>query len=125
MPPVKPDVGEIMGRLSDAISVVASAANALLGAQERVSQLSSLPVEGRIASVLSMLGRKFGKQGDVGLLIEVPLGREDLAAMTGTTTETASRVMSQFQKEGLIQAGRQWVALADRTRLAELAEEQD
>jgi CRP-like cAMP-binding protein len=45
--------------------------------------------------------------------------------MTGTTTESASRVMSQFQKEGLIQAGRQWVALADRARLAELAEEQD
>jgi CRP-like cAMP-binding protein len=97
----------------------------LLAAQERVSQLSALPVEGRIASVLSMLGRKFGKQSDVGLLIEVPLGREDLAAMTGTTTESASRVMSQFQKEGLIQAGRQWVALSDRARLAELAEEQD
>jgi len=35
VPPVKPDVGEIMRRLSDAISVVATAANALLGAQER------------------------------------------------------------------------------------------
>src|SRR5689334_15949202 len=34
-PPVKPDIDEILGRLSDAISVVATAANALLGAEER------------------------------------------------------------------------------------------
>jgi CRP-like cAMP-binding protein len=90
----------------------------LRNAHQRVSQLSALSIEGRIASVLSMLGQKFGKKSDVGVLIEVPLGREDLAAMTGTTTETASRVMSQFQKDGLIETGRQWVAIKDRERLA-------
>jgi CRP-like cAMP-binding protein len=61
----------------------------------------------------------------MGVLIEVPLGREDLAAMTGTTTETASRVMSQFQKDGLIETGRQWVALKDHVRLELLTKEGD
>jgi len=42
--------------------------------------------------------------------------------LTGTTAETASRVMSQFQKEGLIQTGRQWVAITDNSGLAALTE---
>jgi CRP-like cAMP-binding protein len=42
--------------------------------------------------------------------------------MAGTTTETASRVMSQFQKEGLIQSGRQWVAIVDQAGLEKAAE---
>ena len=37
--------------------------------------------------------------------------------MTGTTTETASRVMSQFQKSGLIETGREWIAVLDRAGL--------
>jgi CRP-like cAMP-binding protein len=43
--------------------------------------------------------------------------------MTGTTVESASRVMSQFQKEGLIRTGRQWVAIADKLRLSAIVAE--
>jgi hypothetical protein len=51
-PPVKPDVGEIMGRLSDAISVVATAANALLGAQEREGSTAGAEVGDEITTLL-------------------------------------------------------------------------
>jgi CRP-like cAMP-binding protein len=91
-------------------------------AQERVRQLRALSVEGRVANVLLILGRKFGKRSDVGLLIESPLTRDDLAAMTGTTTESASRVMSQFQKDGLIRTGRRWVSILDQSVLERIAE---
>jgi len=103
-----------------AVSVIGIMASRLQAANERVQQLSVLPVEGRIASILLMLSRKFGKPHTVGRLIQVPLSRDDLAAFTGTTSETASRVMSQFQKDGLIQSGRQWVAVKDQKRLEEL-----
>lgn len=93
----------------------------LRAAQERFQQLSALPVEGRIANLLLVLGKKFGHPEAEGLLIQVPLAREDIAAMTGTTPETASRVMSQFQKEGLIRTGRQWVAINDRMALEQIA----
>jgi CRP-like cAMP-binding protein len=83
--------------------------------------LSALPAEARIANTLIILGVKFGKPSDAGLLLHVPLTREDLAAMTGTTTETASRVISQFQKDGLVQSGRQWLALCDMDRLSAIA----
>jgi hypothetical protein len=52
LPPVKPDIDEIMGRLSDAISVVATAANALLGAQEREGSTAGAEVGDEITTLL-------------------------------------------------------------------------
>jgi len=105
-----------------ALKVLEITSARLYEARERVRQLSALTVEGRVANVLLVLGRKFGKRSDVGLLIESPLARDDLAAMTGTTTESASRVMSQFQKDGLIRTGRKWVSILDQSALERIAE---
>ncbi len=104
-----------------ALSVIEIMASRLQAANERVQQLTVMPVEGRIASVLLMLSRKFGKPHTVGRLIEVPLSRDDLASLAGTTGESASRVMSQMQKDGLIASGRQWVAVNDQAGLEALA----
>jgi hypothetical protein len=52
VPPVKPDIDEVMGRLSDAISVVATAANALLGAQEREGSTAGAEVGDEITTLL-------------------------------------------------------------------------
>ena len=49
-----------------------------------------------------------------------PLFHKDMA---GTSTATASRIMSSFQEEGLITSGRQWVAINDPDRLNNIAEE--
>ena len=51
-PPIKPDINEIMGRLSDAISVVATAANALLGSQEREGSTTGADVGDEITTLL-------------------------------------------------------------------------
>ncbi len=104
-----------------AAKVIEIMAGRLRAANERVHLLSILPVEGRIASVLLMLSDKFGEKQAIGLLLQVPLSREDLAGMTGTTTESASRVMSQFQKDGLVRSGRGWVAVVDREGLQAIA----
>jgi CRP/FNR family transcriptional regulator, nitrogen oxide reductase regulator len=107
-----------------AVSVLTITALRLQEAQEWVRRLSVSPVERRIAYALLKLGNKFGQEGELGLLIQVPLSREDLAHMAGTTTETASRVVSQFQKDGLIQTGRQWAAITDLRRLKALGGEE-
>lgn len=105
-----------------ALRVVDIMAERLRTAHERVRQLSALSTEGRIATILLALSKKFGISGDVGLLIQTPLTRDDLAAMSGTTTETASRVMSQFQKDGLVRTGRKWVSILDQQALKRIAE---
>lgn len=104
-----------------ALKVLDITAARLSAAHERVQQLSALPVEGRIANLLLLLAGKFGERSEVGLLIQVPLTRDDLAAMAGTTIETASRVMSQFQREGWIKTGRQWAAIVQWGPLEQIA----
>lgn len=104
-----------------ALNLIEVMARRLQAANTRVHQLSALPVDGRIASMLLMLGDKFGEEREVGLLLQVPLSREDLAGMTGTTTESASRVMSQFQRDGLIRSGRGWAAITKREGLEAIA----
>jgi CRP-like cAMP-binding protein len=88
-------------------------AGRLRQSQEMVRQLSAHSVEQRIAHVLLRLAAKVGEESEAGLLIQMPLSRDNLAEMAGTTPESASRVMSQLQKEGHIRSGRQWVAIAD------------
>jgi len=43
--------------------------------------------------------------------------------MLGTSTKTASRVMSQFQEDGLITSGRQWGAINDTEGLKNIADD--
>lgn len=101
-----------------ALEVMAARLNA---ANRRVLQLSAMPVEQRIAFTLLELARKLGRAHEGSLLIDVPLSRDDLAEMTGATPETVSRVMSQMQQEGIIESGRQWVAIDEMERLEERA----
>jgi CRP-like cAMP-binding protein len=107
------------------LHVLAAVTGRLKEAHERIRQLSAHSVEKRIAYMLLKLADKFGERQEAGLLIQVPLSRDDLAEMTGTTTETASRAMSQFQRDGLVESGRQWVAILDRQGLQSLLDEVD
>ncbi len=106
---------------SVALRVLDITARRLRETQEIVRQLSTDSVGQRIAAVLLKLAEKLGEVSNEIVLIQMPLSRVDLAQMTGTTTESASRIVSQFQKEGLIRTGRQWIAITDRTRLEKIA----
>ncbi len=94
----------------------------LAQSQEIIKQLSSYTVEQRIAAALLRLAGKLGETRGENVLIQLPFSRRDLAAMTGATTETVSRVMSRFSEEGLIKSGRKWVTITDMKRLKQLAE---
>jgi CRP/FNR family transcriptional regulator len=60
-------------------------------------------VESRIASLLIKLAEKIGVKMPGGwIAIDMKLTKQDIADMTGTTVETAIRVMSRFKKSGLI-----------------------
>lgn len=104
-----------------ALKALAIMGERLGAANQRVFQLSSMPVDQRIAATLLALSKKLGKSQPEGLLIDTPLSRDDLANMTGATPETVSRVMSQFQSAGVIESGRQWVAITNLKNLEERA----
>jgi len=103
-----------------ALEMMDTMARRLQEAHERVRQLSAYTVEQRIAYALLKLAEKAGERSDLGRLIQLPLSRADLAALTGTTPETASRVMSSLQEEGAVRSGRKWVAVSNEDYLASL-----
>ncbi|MBL1213282.1 MAG: Crp/Fnr family transcriptional regulator [Ignavibacteriae bacterium] len=96
---------------SAALTVLDITLKRLRESQEIVKQLSSYSVESRVAYTLLKLSEKLGEEKDIGLLIQIPLSRNDIAGMTGTTPETASRILSRMQKENIIQTGRKWLAI--------------
>jgi len=116
------DFEDILKRFpSVALVALEITASRLKAAYETIQQLSIRSVEQRIATLLLKLSEKFGEPQPDGLLIQLPLSRQDIADMTGTTPESASRVMSQFQQTALIQTGRQWVEIRDYNHLVEVA----
>ncbi len=80
-------------------------------------------VERRIARTLLKLGAATGQQTEVGIVIGAPLTRQDIADMTGTTVETAIRVMSRFTKQGIIRSHRRRIVLVEPHQLVKIAGE--
>ena len=105
-----------------AVNVLDIMAGRLQASRDSLFELSTLPVDQRIARILYRLAEKFGEQDDeFGLLIQMLLTRKDLADMAATTTETASRIISRLKKDGIIHAGRQWIAIEDLQELETLS----
>jgi CRP/FNR family transcriptional regulator, nitrogen oxide reductase regulator len=100
--------------------VLEAVSQRLAESQEIVKQLSAYTAEQRIASALLRLAQKLGEARGQDVLIQLPFSRQDLAAMTGSTAETVSRVMSRFAEEGWVKSGRKWVTVKDAKRLEEL-----
>lgn len=106
-----------------ALRVLDDLAARLEQARRTVRNLSNGTIQQRIAATLLALAEQVGVPHDGGTLLQVPLTRSDLAAMSGTTTESASRVLSRLHRDGIIDTGRRWTSIIDRTRLATLAGE--
>jgi CRP-like cAMP-binding protein len=84
-------------------------------------ETSCARVENRFASLFVGLTEKMGVATDGGHLIPLPLSRQELADLTGTTLETAIRVMSRWGKEGVISTRREGFVVHNRRELETLA----
>jgi CRP/FNR family transcriptional regulator len=94
-----------------------------LQAAMKMRALAVERVDVRLANILLKLCDKVGKPIDEGTRINLPLSRQDLADMAGTTIETAIRVMSRLRKEGLVHTEPGgYVVVLDRQRLQRLSE---
>jgi CRP-like cAMP-binding protein len=78
-------------------------------------------VESRFASLFVRLAEKRGEASETGWLIPLRLSRQELADLTGTTLETAIRVMSRWRQEGLVTTTRRGFVLHDRAGLEALS----
>jgi len=91
--------------------------------QNTVRDLSTQRVEQRIARAVLRLARQSGRKTEEGVLIDFPLSRQDLAEMTGTTLYTVSRVLTEWEKNGIVKSQRQRVVITFPHGLVTIAED--
>lgn len=107
-----------------AMAVITELSRRLRMTTEMVRSLAVDRVEQRIARTLLRLSELAGKPYDnreAALIIDIPLTRQDIAEMTGTTVETAIRIMSRFRKQGLVLSVRGRVVILSPDELADVA----
>lgn len=91
--------------------------------QERFRDLATRRVEQRVARALLRLVRQFGKRVPQGVLIDIPLSRQSLAEMTGTNIYQVSRMVSRWEKEGVLQSDHQKITILKAHELVILGED--
>jgi CRP/FNR family transcriptional regulator, polysaccharide utilization system transcription regulator len=89
-------------------------------ADDHMVSMAQKTVKERLAETLIYLEETFGKNTDGSLRIQ--LSREELAGMIGTATESCIRLLSEFNKNGLIELNGKRISLLDRTKLKRLSE---
>jgi CRP/FNR family transcriptional regulator, nitrogen oxide reductase regulator len=91
--------------------------------QERQQALVSERVEQRIARVLLKLASQSGRKVEEGVLIDMPLTRQDVAEMSGTTLFTVSRTLNEWERNGLLKIGREKVIIREPHGLVRIADD--
>jgi CRP-like cAMP-binding protein len=89
--------------------------------QSRYRELATEKVERRIANVLLRLTAQMGTRAAEGA-IELAFTRQELAEMSGTTLYTVSRVLAEWERQGLVEARRERVIIRNPHALVQLAE---
>lgn len=93
------------------VNIIRIVGRRLQEAQNRVRELSTQRTEQRIANALLRLADQVGVSTADGLLITLPLRRRDIADLAGTTLYTASRLLTAWEKEGLLQTSKSGLRL--------------
>ncbi len=83
----------------------------------KLAAMHGTRVQARIASLFLSLAGRMGRDTAEGREIPLALSRQEIAEMVGTTVESAIRVMSRWNREGLLLTGRERFVIPDRERL--------
>ena len=75
----------------------------LISIENLVQTLSTKDVEARLASLLIGFVKNFGQETKEGIILDMPLSREEMANYIGITRETISRKLTSMQDEGIIE----------------------
>ena len=93
--------------------------------QARYRELATERVEQRVANALIRLAGQTGIRSEKEAAIVLSFSRQDVAEMTGTTLYTVSRLLSEWERNGTIETGRERIKILkphDLVRIADGAE---
>jgi len=93
----------------------------LIELTKRLAELSGGRVEARFARLFLKLAQDVAKPNGDGAFIAIPLSRQELADMTGTTIETCIRIMSRWGKDDIVRTEKDGFTVLDVPALEALA----
>lgn len=106
-----------------AINMIAVIGRRLGVVQERVRELATQTAERRVAHTLLRLFRQSARPHEKGHEILFPLRRKDVADIAGTTLHTASRILAEWERKGLLISRNQHLILCAPSRIEAIAED--
>jgi CRP/FNR family transcriptional regulator len=97
--------------------LLAGLSHRLVELTHRIAELAGGRVEARFAHLFLKLAERTGRPEGAGTFIPLPLSRQDLADLTGTTIETCIRLMSRWGREGVVRTEKSGFLMLDREAL--------
>jgi len=79
----------------------------------RIVELATQQVEQRVANALLRLINQTGRKVEGGIEIDFPITRQDLSELTATTLHTVSRLLSAWEKQGIVESKRKRIKVCD------------
>lgn len=89
--------------------------------QARVTELATQAVEQRVAACILRMVNQSGRRVEGGIEIAFPVTRANIAEMAGTTLHTVSRLLSAWEKDGIVASTRRHVTVTAPHRLVLLS----
>lgn len=114
---------EVLGFFNEnnkfSMNVMKSICEDLKESDDHMVSMAQKTVKGRLAETLLYLENSFGVNNDGTL--KTQLSREELAGMIGTATESCIRLLSEFNKLGVIELVGKKIAIKDKTSLKKMS----
>src|SRR3712207_3273183 len=97
-----------------AAKLLSSFSERLRQSEAVIESLLDREVSARLATLLLHLAERFGESEGSGVVLNVRLTHQDLASMIVSTREAVSKVMSEFQRDGLIEVRNRRITISSR-----------
>jgi CRP/FNR family transcriptional regulator, nitrogen oxide reductase regulator len=89
--------------------------------RSRLQDISTSPVEHRLARLLLRLAQSMGHKTPRGIAIELSLSGQDLAEMVSATPFTVSRILAGWRRSNIVDARRDRICILNPQRIAAIA----
>lgn len=101
----------IMKHPSIGLKLLREMSHRLRRAQENVRDIALKDSSAKVAGLLIFLAKKYGRKKKDKVILDISLTQQELASMIGSSRETVSRVLGQFEAEDLIKTSRKKIII--------------
>ncbi|MFQ6607813.1 MAG: Crp/Fnr family transcriptional regulator [Fidelibacterota bacterium] len=101
--------------------IIRNLAQELVHADKHTTEIAHLSVRERLAGMLLLLKERYSENFGAAIKINLPLTREDLADLIGSSTETTVRILSEFREEEIIRTEQRYIVILSSERLSKIA----